>query len=209
MIRDVPGFYNKYKISIGEKECKCISVNYQGHGFSKELSNHPDKNGRLNWVLYKHGKGIVHQAAWWVAITFPELVENEYFEGAEIDHIDTNPLNNHPSNLKWVSHSGNMLNPTTRKHLSSSKTGEKHPMYGKHQTERTKKAIGAHFRNRKDQSKPVIQFKLDGTYINTWPSLNEIRRNTDFSMGNIGLCCQGKRKQAYGYKWEYEKREDV
>lgn len=202
--RDIPGFENKYKINIDTKTGACISVNYQGHGFSKQLSNNPDKNGRLNWVLYKNGKGITKQAAYWIAITYPELIQNEYFEGAEIDHIDTDPLNNQPSNLKWVSAKGNMNNLLTKKHLSESKTGDKHHMYGKHQTDSAKQAISKAFINRKDQSKSVKQLSLDGEYIRTWPSLHEIGRNTNYSIGNIGLCCQGKRKQAYGFIWVYE-----
>ena len=38
-----------------------------------------------------------------------------------VDHIDGNKLNNNASNLRWVTHVENMLNPLTRKHISDSK----------------------------------------------------------------------------------------
>lgn len=206
--RDVPSFEGKYRINIDAKEGRCISLNYQGHGLAKELSSRPDKNGRLSWVLYKNGKGKTQQAARWIAITFPELVENEYFEGAEIDHKDTDPLNNHPSNLRWVNKKGQMNNPLTREHISISKTGRKHPMYGKHQTEKAKQSIGKALINRKDQSKKIKQYTTEGVLVCTYDSINDAGRKTGINFKNICTCCQGKRKTAGGFKWEYEKRED-
>jgi hypothetical protein len=35
----------------------------------------------------------------------------------EVDHIDTNPANNNVNNLRWVSHSENMKNKITQKHV--------------------------------------------------------------------------------------------
>lgn len=40
----------------------------------------------------------------------------------EIDHIDTNKLNNHDWNLRWTDHSGNMKNPITVQKLSESRS---------------------------------------------------------------------------------------
>lgn len=95
------------------------------------LSNNPDKRGRIYWCLFKRCKGSTRQAAVWIALTFPELIQNEYFEGAEIDHIDTDRLNNRPSNLRWVTRKENANNPLTRLHNSESKKGEKAPWFGK------------------------------------------------------------------------------
>lgn len=140
--RKVPGYEN-YEISINTEEGKCRNNNYKRTGKTKELSNVKNNRGRINWRLYKNGAFIIQQAARWIALTYPELVQNEYFDGAEIDHIDTNPMNNHPSNLRWVTHSGNCSNPLTKKHMSEAKTGEKCYWYGKKRPEETKNKIRA------------------------------------------------------------------
>lgn len=58
----------------------------------------------------------------------------------------------------------------------------------------------------KTKSKSVIQKTLDGKIIKVWPSTMEIQRELGYDHGNIGYCCRGERKTAYGYKWEYYKK---
>ena len=41
-----------------------------------------------------------------VAYAFPEIC-GEWFEGAEISHIDENPANNEANNLRWETHTAN------------------------------------------------------------------------------------------------------
>lgn len=68
--------------------------------------------------LYKNGEKViankrirlrvgreVQQLAYWVGINFVP----GYFDGAVIDHIDSHPENNHPSNLQWITQSENIL----------------------------------------------------------------------------------------------------
>lgn len=120
--KDVPGYEGKYQICIDSKECRCRCLDWHRSGTIKELSNNPSKtNGRIVWILSKDGVRTSKQAAWWVAITFPELVQNEYFEGAEIDHIDTDRLNNHPFNLRWVTQVDNLRNPNSVEHMAAPK----------------------------------------------------------------------------------------
>ena len=64
-----------------------------------------------------------------------------YFDGADIDHIDTDRTNNHVSNLCWCTRKENCNNPLTRKHKSDSKKGEKNSFYGKQHSEETKQKI--------------------------------------------------------------------
>lgn len=109
--RDVPGYEGVYEISLATKEGLC-----RNKRTSKILSVKPDKRGRIYWRLSLNNKAITHQAARWIALTYPELVENEYFEGAQIDHKDTDRLNNQPSNLRWVTNKENCNNPLTLIH---------------------------------------------------------------------------------------------
>ena len=79
------------------KLTKTYSINEDGELF---------KNGKI--VNYKKRKYLrvgneVQQLAYWIGKHFVQ----GYFEGAVIDHIDSNPLNNNPSNLQWITQSQN------------------------------------------------------------------------------------------------------
>lgn len=140
--RDVPGYEGLYQISIDTKEGKCRRLYKNGN--IRILNYTLNKaNKRYYWNLSKHNKYKSYQAAKWIALTYPELIENEYFEGAEIDHKDTDRLNNQPSNLRWVSKKDNLNNPLTIKHLSEGRSGEKHHFYRKHHTEESKQKTSA------------------------------------------------------------------
>lgn len=178
--RNVPGYEGLYQISIDTKEGKCRSLNYERRKIVKEFSNKPSKyHGRVFWGLTKNKKTIVEQAAYWIAITFPELVENEWFEGAEIDHKDTDRLNNNPSNLRWTTRKENQNNHKTLKNKSLARM------------------------NRPDLSKSVMQFKTDGTFVKEYPSTKQAERETGISNVNIGSVCRKKFKTAGGFVWCY------
>ena len=55
--------------------------------------------------------------------------------------------------------------------------------------------------------KRVIQLSLDNIFIKEWYSIQEIQRVLNINHQNIVKVCQGKRKTAGGYKWEYFKEE--
>lgn len=58
--------------------------------------------------------------------------------------------------------------------------------------------------NRKDISRPVEQWSLDGTtLIARYASTMEAERQTGIKHTNISACCKGKAKSAGGYKWRY------
>lgn len=51
----------------------------------------------------------------------------------------------------------------------------------------------------------VIQFDLDGNYIQTFPSTNIAAKSIGTHRPSIINCCNGKAQSAKGYKWKYEK----
>lgn len=53
--------------------------------------------------------------------------------------------------------------------------------------------------NHPKRSKQVLCLETNKIY----PSAKEVQRQLGFSQGNISMCCNGKRKQAYGYTWKY------
>lgn len=188
--RKIPGFPN-YEISISSKTGKCRSLNYLGQHITKELSNEvygTNKYKQITWHLSLNGEITSHTAARWIALTYPELIENEYFEGAEIDHKDTDTLNNHPSNLRWTNRKQNLNNPLTIQHKKSS----------------------AKNRQRKGPlPAPVEQYGLEGNYIGWYKSIAQAQKETGTCRASISMCCNGKLNKAGGYMWKYKEKEAV
>ena len=101
-------------------------------------------------------------------------------EGYEINHLDERPVNNALSNLSLVTRKEN-INYGTR-------------------NERAGKVL----KNRKDQSKTVLQFTLDNILVKEYPSTKQVERETGFAFQSISACCKGKLKTAYNYIWKYK-----
>ena len=198
--RAVPGSNGKYQINISTKEGMCRNSNYRNTGNAKVFTSKPNKkDGRIRWGLRVNKVYICQQAARWIAITYPELVQNEYFDGAEIDHIDGDSLNNRPDNLRWVTPKENTNNPVTKALVSSIRKG-------KSLSNETKNKISKANTNNPRISTPVRQYTLAGKFVNEYPSLSEaVRQNPELHLSHskISLCCSGKRQTHKGYIWKY------
>lgn len=86
-----------------------------------ELAKHYNSKGYLQVPLKvknerRWKKCFIHRL---VALAF---VSGKTEEFNEVDHIDTDKLNNHDWNLRWTNHSGNMKNPITVEKLSDAKS---------------------------------------------------------------------------------------
>lgn len=57
------------------------------------------------------------------------------------------------------------------------------------------------------QSKSVLQYDLEGNFINEWKSANQIQRELGFFQSNVNRCCLKKCKTAYGFIWKYKNEE--
>ena len=91
----------------------------------------------------------------------------------QVNHKDENPKNNYGDNLEYCDSKYNM-NYGTR-------------------TERVAKA----------KSIPILQFTLDGEFIRKWDSIADVEKELGFNHSSINMCCKGKYKNAYGYRWSY------
>lgn len=97
-----------------------------------------------------------------------------------VNHKDENPSNNNVNNLEWCTREYN-LNYSTAKER------------------RVKKLT-----NRKDLSKPVLQYDKNGNFIEEYPSLMDAERKTGVFHSNIGKVCKGKYRTYGGYVWKYK-----
>lgn len=92
----------------------------------------------------------------------------------DVNHKDENKHNNCVENLEWISHKDN-INYGTRNERAN-----------------------------KTKSKAIIQLDLSGNVINEFVSSYDAERQLDISESNINQCCNGKRKTAGGYKWQFK-----
>ena len=90
-----------------------------------------------------------------------------------VNHKDENKQNNVVSNLEWCTHEYNNSYGTRSKRVAEK------------------------------QSKPVLQYDLEGNLIKEWVSINECGRN-GFNQGGICKCCNGKQKIYKGFIWKYK-----
>ena len=157
--------------------------------------NQPRKGKVLIFIYSKGEKGIrvalskngikrklfIHRIE---AITFelpiPEHLKDISIDELQVDHIDTNPLNNNLNNLRWVDCLGNHMNELTRQHMTEAQV------------------------NRKDKSKTVLQIDpTTGDVIAEFPSTMEVQRQLGFRNSHISACCRGQQNTCGGFKWRY------
>lgn len=53
------------------------------------------------------------------------------------------------------------------------------------------------------RAKPIMQLDKNNQKIKIWESAAAVERELGINHGHIGSCCNGNRKTAGGYRWEY------
>lgn len=144
------------------------------YGKERILKPRKNKTGYLQVGLHKNGKIKYDYIHRLVGKTFLDNPDNL----PQINHKDEDKSNNNVDNLEWCSASYNMN-------------------YNEGQKRRAEKQINGKL------SKTVYQYNLKGEFVAEYPSTMEVQRQLGFKRTNISYCCNGKRKQAYGYKWTY------
>ena len=136
------------------------------------------QNGTKNYQIirvYKNGIGKTLKVHRLVAEAFINNPDNL----PQVNHKDEDKTNNTVENLEWCNNKYNGRYGTRDERVSTSLT------------------------NRKDLSKKVYQYTLDGKLVGIYPSASEAARNTSFNQGDISTCCRGEAKKHKGYIWSY------
>ena len=93
---------------------------------------------------------------------------------------------------------GRVYSEDSRKKMSFSKKGK--PL--------TKNQINSNFAKGRP-CVPIIQYDLEGNFLNIWDSFKTIKEEFGFFESGLVNCCKGKQKTAYGYKWKYKNKQNA
>lgn len=218
--KDIKGYEGLYQVSnLGRvKSLERIITKKNGVTLpikEKILQYGIDRKGYYFVGLYKNSKGKNKSIARLVAEAFIPNPDNK----PEINHINTIRTDNRvwvnedgsieydKSNLEWCTHKENCNNPLTKEHQKIAQTG-------KRLSEETKKKISDNNKGRKcywegkiskehPNSKPIIQFSLNGDLIKKWECFNDVKRELGIHHSNIIKVINGARNQTGNSKWEY------
>lgn len=182
--KDIEGYEGLYQVSnYGNVK----SLNYRNKGYARNLVPKTNCKG-YNWV-------ILYKSKISKPILIHRLVANAFIDNPNgypiINHKDENKTNNSVENLEWCTLSYNVKYSMDRhpeRFFVSSGQRKKRDYYKL----KTKYA-----------SIRINQLTLDGKYIKQWFNLAELKHKQNYNSTSIKECCEGKRKTAYGYKWEF------
>lgn len=101
------------------------------------------------------------------------------FNYPEVDHIDSDSLNNRVDNLRWCDHKMNQENQTTRLKLSQSMIGKP----------------------RLKQRKPIVRL-FDSKVVETYNGICETTKQ-GFIQSNVSACCRNVAKSHKGFQFMF------
>ena len=185
--KDIKRFEQYYAISNqGRVWSKDRLTRNNGGSYIKKgriLKGVPNNKGYLRVQLKAGGKSerfFIHRL---VASHFVMNLENK----PDVNHIDSNPLNNKVENLEWVTHRENMHHAINKGRFNKSFAMT---------IEKFHKTIA-------DSQKSVIGINIKSGLIKRFKSISEAGRVLG-NPGGICICCKGKLKSSGGHFWLYE-----
>lgn len=193
--KDIDGYEGLYQVSnLGNVK----SLNYRKQNYSKNLTPKVNNCGRL-WVeLRKNGSRkqiLIHRL---VAIAFIPN-ENNF---PQINHKDENTMNNVVENLEWCDAEYNS-NYSWKRHPEWKKKSVPKNIIRGEDWKRVHKSHPGGWKNGPKDRRKIFQCSLNGEVLNEWNSISEVSRINNWNYSSIKRCCDGERKSAYGFKWQY------
>lgn len=187
--KDIEGYEGKYQISTFGR---VKSLYYHNGTEQRILKQRDNRSGYLIVNLYKngHNKGNLKTVHRLVAEAFIPNPEHK----PQINHKDENKTNNRVENLEWCDNRYNFLY-----------SAERHPeRYKNRKYTKRKNGNGRNgVRNSYKHKRKIIQKDCNGKVVNVYENARSVCIENNFNEWSIIQCCNGKRKTAYGYKWEF------
>lgn len=199
--KDIEGYEGLYQVSnFGNVK----SLNYNRSGKENILKPQKNENKYLHISLCKNKKQKTFLLHRLVALAFLKNPQNFPC----INHKDENKENNHVDNLEWCTHEYNLKYGTRLEKISEKRKGFKfteesvQKMSNSHRGK--KLSLEVINKIREKNSKAVLQYSLDGTFIKEWKSVIQVSKELNISNGHISECCNGKRKTCGDYVWRFK-----
>lgn len=113
LLKDIKGYEGRYAISSFGRV-----YSYVSHKWLKPTENHHNNTVRyyINLGRGTNNRFYIHRL---VAEAFIPNPQNKL----EVDHIDTDPTNNHVENLRWTTRQENMNNVLTKEKVKTNRGG--------------------------------------------------------------------------------------
>lgn len=109
-------------------------------------------------------------------------------------HLDDNPANNTFENLQFMTHQQNCNAPHFRESISGADHNRIWTAEARKNLSVAHRGIG---------TKAIIQLNPEGVKIAEFPSVIEAAQKNGVDPGNISAVCNGRRKTAGGYRWQF------
>lgn len=198
--KDVVGYEGYYKVSnlgrVKSMERYVTQGNHKRYVKERIKKQSIDPNGYLRVTLCKDRKSVqipIHRI---IAEAFIPNPENK----SEIDHINTNRIDNRIENLRWSTRYENTHNPLTLQNC-------KERVYTKERTEKINKTRIE--RGRKCAPKKVYQYSKAGVFIKEYSCAKKAGEELNTNAQPISMCCKGDRLTAGGFVWRFYKEEFI
>lgn len=175
--KDIPNYEGIYQASNLGRVKSLEKIDALGHRLKEKILK-PQINHRGYYRVNLYKNSI--QNNYYIHRLVFEAFNGPIPEGLQVNHINEIKTDNRLSNLNLMTAKEN-INWGTR-------------------NERAGKVL----KNRKDQSKSVLQYDLQDNFVKEYASTRQVERELGFAQRHICECCNGKLKTAYNYKWKYK-----